>query len=475
MMGRRKRAHSVGDQPKLKSLRSLLTSTAITDDNSRNKDANTNIDSDTVVLPRQEMLSQSQSQQENIDDPLSSQSSDIRAEVLDTVLNLTDLNSVRTEFLNLVKTVFELKETVRKQQISINELLSVVNTRFTGKNDSLSVINVQNAESHSLSTISSSAATYSAAVASSPVLQESSTKPTLNETVRRAVLTAVHTEMQSKQARERNIVITGLRRSNTIQDKDVVSTLVFDEFGMDVSIMQCKRLGKSPTTNDGRPQPLRVVLQSASIVKDIVSSAKYLRRSFDEYIRGNVFINADLTCAEAEAAYHARCERRHLQQLKPKSKPATSEPSVHQQQQLASLVTSSVSSSQLANDCNANASVNVCSIVDGSSSSRCFTVTADVHHPMSASQVFPGSGQSGLRPGPFLVPPPSVLSQQGLATGSVTLPASLPMYSNPQITTPLHSVSPASFPVFQSLENPNANSSMQPFYQPTCSSSFSQA
>ena len=71
---------------------------------------------------------------------------------------------------------------------------------------------------------------------------------------------------------------------------------------MSVSIIQCKRLGKSPTTNDGRPQPLRVVLQSASIAKDIVSSAKYLRRSFDEYIRGNVFINADLTRAEAEAA-----------------------------------------------------------------------------------------------------------------------------------------------------------------------------
>jgi len=58
------------------------------------------------------------------------------------------------------------------------------------------------------------------------------------------------------------------------------------------------------------------VLQSASIAKDIVASAKYLRRSADEYIRGNVYINADLTRAEAEAAIHARCERRRLQQLK---------------------------------------------------------------------------------------------------------------------------------------------------------------
>jgi len=40
----------------------------------------------------------------------------------------------------------------------------------------------------------------------------------------------------------------------------------------------------------------------------------HLRRSTDEYVRGNVFINADLTRAEAEAAYHARCERRQQRQ-----------------------------------------------------------------------------------------------------------------------------------------------------------------
>jgi len=66
---------------------------------------------------------------------------------------------------------------------------------------------------------SSTVSTYSAVVAvSNPVLQTTSTKTTLNESVRRAVLIAVHTEMQTKQARERNIVITGLRRSNTTQD-----------------------------------------------------------------------------------------------------------------------------------------------------------------------------------------------------------------------------------------------------------------
>jgi len=70
---------------------------------------------------------------------------------------------------------------------------------------------------------------------------------------------------------------------------------------------------------------LRVVFESASIARDVIASAKYLRRSADEYVRGNVFINTDLTRAEAEAAYHARCERRRLQQLKSKPTSATTE------------------------------------------------------------------------------------------------------------------------------------------------------
>jgi len=61
------------------------------------------------------------------------------------------------------------------------------------------------------------------------------------------------------------------RLVNTTQDKDVVSKLAFEEFGMDLRIVQCKRLGKSPTTYEGRPQPLRVVFKSASIARDVIA------------------------------------------------------------------------------------------------------------------------------------------------------------------------------------------------------------
>ena len=166
------------------------------------------------------------------------------------------------------------------------------------------------------------------------------------------------------------------------------------------------------------------MLQSASIAKDIVALAKYLRRSADEYIRGNVYINADLTRAEAEAAFHARCERRRLQQLKlSRPKPVTSESSERQQHQLRSQMTSPVSCSLPVNRCISNVPVNACSTADGSSSSHCITVAAEVHRPMYDYQALQGSVQPEVLPSgsfPMLppMPPPTVMTQQSLATGT---------------------------------------------------------
>jgi len=119
-----------------------------------------------------------------------------------------------------------------------------------------------------------------------------------------------------------------------------------------------------------------------------------------------------------------------------------------------------------------NASVEEHPIVGGSSSSsRCITVSADVHRPMSASQVLPDSVPNvvqpgGMQPGPFLVHPPSVLVQQGLTAVSVSFSPGLPVYSNPQITAPPLFISSVPFSAFQSSSanlNPNVivDSSLQ--------------
>ena len=115
MTGRRKRAHSVGDQHKLKSLRSLLSPTVTDDEIIKNNSANSaNIDSDinTVDLTQQESLSQSQSQQENISGPLSSQSADIIAESLSTVFDASNLNVVRTETVSYTHLTLPTKRIV---------------------------------------------------------------------------------------------------------------------------------------------------------------------------------------------------------------------------------------------------------------------------------------------------------------------------------------------------------------------------
>jgi len=252
---------------------------------------------------------------------------------------------------------------------------------------------------------------------------------------------------------------------------------------MDLRIVQCKRLGKSPTTNEGRPQPLCVVFESASIARNVIDSAKYLRHSTDEYVCGNVFINADLTRAEAEAAYHARCERRRLQQLKSKPTSATTAttelPAQHQQQSV-SLATSSAACALPINSRDVNASVEEHPIVGGSSSSssRCITVSANVHRPMSVSQVLSDSVPNvvqpgGMQPGPFLVPPP-VFVQQGLMAGSVSFSPGLPVYSNPQITAPPLFIPSVPFSAFQSSSaNPNVivDGTMQPVCQSGLTSS----
>ncbi len=59
-----------------------------------------------------------------------------------------------------------------------------------------------------------------------------------------------------------------------------------------------------------KPQNLLVTLDSVDHVKIILANAKQLRNSDNLFVRNNMFINADLTKAEATVAYEERCWRR---------------------------------------------------------------------------------------------------------------------------------------------------------------------
>ena len=53
-----------------------------------------------------------------------------------------------------------------------------------------------------------------------------------------------------------------------------------------------------------------VALHSEESAKELLRVARQLRKSTDNYIRDNIFINADLTRAEAQFAYEQRIARR---------------------------------------------------------------------------------------------------------------------------------------------------------------------
>ena len=123
--------------------------------------------------------------------------------------------------------------------------------------------------------------------------------------LRAAVLTAVHNDLKAKQRRQRNIIITGFK--TTGDDKTTVSELLLYNLGVQVDIVSTRRLGQY---HAGRMQLLQVVLSDASQAAIVLGLAKSLRHSTDEFVRTKVYINPDLTVAEAKAAFDTRCAAR---------------------------------------------------------------------------------------------------------------------------------------------------------------------
>jgi len=69
-----------------------------------------------------------------------------------------------------------------------------------------------------------------------------------------------------------------------------------------LDIATCKRLGQVQTQS-GKCQPLLVVCKSTDVVAAVLSSARLLRNSSNSVVKNSVFINPNLTKAEARAAY----------------------------------------------------------------------------------------------------------------------------------------------------------------------------
>jgi len=125
--------------------------------------------------------------------------------------------------------------------------------------------------------------------------------------VQETVIAAVYVDNQRRLNRATNLVVTGLAASSALPDQQAFVELCSTEFNEVPEVTYCKRLGKPII---GRVQPLLVVLKTVDQASRLLSSAKYLRQSINEVTRRDVYISANLTKAEARAAYELRCERR---------------------------------------------------------------------------------------------------------------------------------------------------------------------
>lgn len=120
----------------------------------------------------------------------------------------------------------------------------------------------------------------------------------------------MYTELRARESMQHNLVVYGLgpvSGANNVNDAENFSNICDVEFGFAPDIVRTTRLGKP---NTGRIQPLLVSLKCEQQCKHLLSNAKTLRNSSIEYTRNNIFLSAQQTRAERQAAYEARCRKR---------------------------------------------------------------------------------------------------------------------------------------------------------------------
>jgi len=125
-----------------------------------------------------------------------------------------------------------------------------------------------------------------------------------------AVTAAVYADIHSSELKAKNVIITGLAEAEHCTDGNLVSTLFSGEFGEHPTIVHSQRLGKPRSTTGQKPRPLLVSFDSSHTSERFVTYAKVLRNSTNAVVRYHVYINKDLTKAQAQAAYELRCKRR---------------------------------------------------------------------------------------------------------------------------------------------------------------------
>lgn len=125
---------------------------------------------------------------------------------------------------------------------------------------------------------------------------------------KQTVISAVYQDMKDIERRTRNVVVSGLKPVTGSKDMNVISDLLCSEFCRSFDIVSCKRLG---AVNSGKIQPLLLSFRGVEDATFLIDNAKSLRHSSNADIRKTVFINRDLTKAQAKAEFDRRCQLRN--------------------------------------------------------------------------------------------------------------------------------------------------------------------
>jgi hypothetical protein len=131
-----------------------------------------------------------------------------------------------------------------------------------------------------------------------------------SDSLQQSVVAAVYVDQSLQKRRESSLIATGLQSVTGTSDKDLFASLCLAEYNIRPDIVATRRLGHS---KPGKTQPLLVHLKQVEQAQHFISHAKSLRHSSNEAVREKVFINRNMTKAEAAAAYQIRLQRRQAQ------------------------------------------------------------------------------------------------------------------------------------------------------------------
>jgi hypothetical protein len=220
----------------------------------------------------------------------------------------SDGHPQQMDYCTLVTELAQLKDTVTKQNDTILSLSNKLNFVLSYLEIDNSVIlqpaNRPSFDGSQLPTISKPS--YASITARLAADSASVQRPSTEDAV-----AAVYVDIAKKSKRESNFIVSGILPSSSLTDRQQVYNLCSSEFDVQPDIVHVKRLGRSVI---GKTQPLLVVVRQASEAQRLIRMARDLRQSTNQEVKNNVYINPNLTSAEAAAAFQLRAERRSSNQ-----------------------------------------------------------------------------------------------------------------------------------------------------------------